>query len=63
MKISNTPKLPYYAVIFTSVSNKENAEYEAISIKMVELVKQQPRFLGFESAKEENRNYCFLLGR
>lgn len=53
MSIANTPKPPYYAVIFTSIKNAENTEYETISEKMVELVQKQPGFLGFESAKEE----------
>ena len=52
MSIANTPKPPYYTVIFTSIKNAENNEYDAISKRMVELVQKQPGFLGFESAKE-----------
>ena len=44
---------PYYAVIFTSVK-KENAEgYEQMAEKMVTLAKQQPGFIGVESARNE----------
>ena len=53
MSIANTPKPPYYAVIFTSIKNAESSDYEIISKKMIELVKGQKGFLGFESAQEE----------
>jgi len=44
---------PYYAVIFTSVK-KENAKgYEQMAEKMVTLAKQQPGFIGVESARNE----------
>ncbi len=52
-KIANTPKPPYYVVIFTSKKVDENREYREMSHKMVELVSKQDGFLGFESAKEE----------
>lgn len=52
MEISNTPKPPYYAVIFTSELNDDSAGYETVSDRMVELVQQQAGFLGFESARE-----------
>lgn len=52
MKIADTPKPPYFAVIFTSVMNENAKEYEAISNKMLELVQQQPGFLGIESARD-----------
>ncbi len=53
MKISETPPPPYYAVIFTSIRNEANDEYEQISIRMSELAKQQTGYLGHESAREE----------
>ncbi|MDG1475983.1 MAG: antibiotic biosynthesis monooxygenase [Vicingaceae bacterium] len=53
MNISNTPSPPYFAVIFTSKLNEDAPDYEALSNQMVELVKQQSGFLGFESAREE----------
>jgi len=51
--IINTPKPPYYAVIFTSKKIVEDRGYSKMSDKMVELVSQQDGFLGFESAREE----------
>ena len=45
--------LPYYAVIFTSVQNENIDGYEEMANKMLELARQQPGFLGFESAHEE----------
>ncbi len=49
---ANTPKPPYYAVIFTSIRIDEDRGYAAMSDRMVELVQQQEGFLGFESARE-----------
>lgn len=51
--ISNTPKPPYYAVIFTSERTEEDKGYSDMSDKMVELAEQQQGFLGLESAKEK----------
>ena len=51
--IIDTPKPPYYAVIFTSQKIDEDKGYNEMSDKMVELVSQQDGFLGFESAREE----------
>jgi len=48
-----TPKPPYYAVIFTSIKIEEDKGYRAMSEKMIELLKNQKGFLGFESAREE----------
>jgi len=50
--IANTPKVPYYAVIFTSIKSDEDNGYNEMSKKMVELVKKQDGFLGFESVRE-----------
>jgi len=52
-KIIDTPKPPYYAVIFTSKKINEDKGYSKMSDRMVELVSQQDGFLGFESAREE----------
>lgn len=52
--ISDTPKPPYYAVIFTSTRTPGDAGYESMSNKMVSLAQAQPGFLGIESAREEN---------
>ncbi|WP_457610281.1 antibiotic biosynthesis monooxygenase family protein [Lutibacter sp.] len=51
--IANTPKPPYYAVIFTSVRVEVEEDYREMSDKMIELVQQQKGFLGMESAKNE----------
>ena len=52
MNFANTPKPPYYAVIFTSIKNDDVDGYEVISKKMLESVKNQPGFLGVEDARE-----------
>ncbi len=52
-KIIDTPKPPYYAVIFTSVKIPDDKGYDEMSKKMVELVSKQEGFLGFESARED----------
>jgi heme-degrading monooxygenase HmoA len=52
MKIANTPQAPYYAVIFTSLKNNADADYEKMAEKMEELVKNQAGYLGHESARE-----------
>ena len=51
--IIDTPKPPYYAVIFTSKKIDKDKGYNKMSEKMVKLVSQQDGFLGFESAREE----------
>ena len=51
--IADTPKPPYYAVIFTNRLNNEIEGYEATANRMVELAQQQPGFLGIESVREE----------
>lgn len=52
--IANTPKVPYYAVIFTSLRTPEDQGYESMSNRMVELAQEQPGFLGIESVRDEN---------
>ncbi|HPE83295.1 MAG: antibiotic biosynthesis monooxygenase [Aequorivita sp.] len=44
---------PYYAVIFTSVQSKNINGYAEMAGFMETLVKQQPGFLGMESARNE----------
>ena len=45
MSIANTPKPPYYAVIFTSIhTNREKEEYDTASARMVELAQNMPGF-------------------
>lgn len=50
---ANTPKPPYYAVIFTSIRTEYDSGYDKMSLKMIELAKQQDGFLGIESARNE----------
>lgn len=51
--IANTPQPPYYAVIFSSIKNEIDTGYQEMAAKMEELAKEQPGYLGFESAREE----------
>ncbi len=51
--IAETPKPPYYAVIFSSIRTEENNEYSETADRMVELAKKQDGFLGVESARNE----------
>jgi heme-degrading monooxygenase HmoA len=51
--IANTPKPPYYAVIFTSTRTKIDEGYGVTATRMVELAEQQTGFLGAESARED----------
>ena len=44
---------PYYAVIFTSTRTDLDDNYAEMAIKMENLAKQQPGFLGVESARNE----------
>jgi heme-degrading monooxygenase HmoA len=43
----------YYAVIFTSTRTEVEAGYAEMAIKMVELAKAQPGYIGTESARSE----------
>ena len=51
--IANTPKPPYYAVIFTSLRTGVDNGYADTAKRMAELADQQPGFLGVESARNE----------
>ena len=51
--IANTPRPPYYAVIFTSHRTKGDNGYGEMAAKMVELASRQPGFLGIESARQD----------
>ena len=51
--IAPTPSPPYYAVIFTTLRTKGDNGYAEMAAKMEELAKQQPGYLGVESAREE----------
>lgn len=49
--IAQTPKPPYYAVIFTSLRTDGDRGYGHMAERMVELAAQQPGFLGVESVR------------
>lgn len=44
---------PYYAVIFTSIINEDDTGYAEMALKMEHLAKQQPGFIGMDSARNE----------
>ena len=50
--IAQTPQPPYYAVIFTSLRTDITEGYADTATRMVELAKEQPGYLGHESARE-----------
>ena len=50
--IANTPKPPYYAVIFSSIQSDDTKGYAEMADRMQELAWQQPGYLGIESARE-----------
>ncbi|MDT0555681.1 antibiotic biosynthesis monooxygenase family protein [Patiriisocius hiemis] len=43
---------PYYAVIFTNTLTEKTEGYEKMAKQMETLARQQPGFLGFESARD-----------
>ncbi|MCY1270724.1 putative protein YqjZ [compost metagenome] len=49
--IARTPEPPYYAVIFTSLRSETELDYAATAERMLELARDQPGFLGVESAR------------
>lgn len=51
--IAITPSPPYYAVIFSSIKKEHTQGYEDMADEMVALARQQPGFLGWESARNE----------
>lgn len=51
--IAVTPKVPYYAVIFTSIKTKDTDSYDEMAERMVELASKQEGFLGVESVRSE----------
>ncbi|WP_419769571.1 MAG: antibiotic biosynthesis monooxygenase family protein [Candidatus Marinarcus sp.] len=51
--IADTPKPPYYAVIFTSHRTEGDNGYDQMANRMIELALKQPGFLGIESARED----------
>lgn len=52
MELAETPEPPYTAVVFTSLRTEGDHGYEAMMLRMLELVARQPGYLGVESARE-----------
>ncbi|MFA3790219.1 antibiotic biosynthesis monooxygenase [Aliiglaciecola sp. SL4] len=52
-QIAQTPKPPYYAVIFTSVASKIDDNYAETANRMLELAQQIDGYLGIESARQD----------
>jgi heme-degrading monooxygenase HmoA len=50
-KFTQTPKPPYYAVIFASQRTEGDDGYAQTAARMVELAKEQTGFLGLESVR------------
>jgi heme-degrading monooxygenase HmoA len=50
--VARTPEPPYTAVIFTSVRTEGDHGYGAMAARMDELAREQPGYLGHESAHE-----------
>ena len=50
--IAETPKPPYYAVIFSSQRTAGDDGYADMAAQMMELAVKQPGFLGVESARD-----------
>lgn len=46
------PRPPYYAVVFSSLRTAGDDGYGAMAERMVELAREQPGFLGVESARD-----------
>ena len=51
--IADTPKPPYYAVIFSSHQTNDLEGYGETAARMLELAAQQPGYLGVESVRED----------
>lgn len=50
-RIANTPKPPYYAVIFTSFLHEGSNDYAEAANYALSLAKEQPGFLGYEGVR------------
>ena len=52
-RFADTPAPPYYAVVFTSLRNDEDADgYAEAADRMMALAAQQPGYLGAESVRD-----------
>lgn len=53
--ISTTPPPPYYAVIFSTIPSNNLEGYPDMADQMIQLAKNQPGYLGYESAHSDIR--------
>jgi heme-degrading monooxygenase HmoA len=54
-ELASTRSPPYYAVVFTSIrSPGDNEGYAVTADRMLELAREQPGFLGVETARGED---------
>ena len=51
-EFANTPKPPYYAVIFTSLRTDEDEGYADMAERLMAAARNAPGFLGAESARD-----------
>jgi heme-degrading monooxygenase HmoA len=52
--LARTPDPPYWAVVFTSVRNREPGDqFDETDLRMITLAAQQPGFLGVETASSD----------
>lgn len=50
--IADTPKPPYYAVIFSNIRTKVEEGYAETAVEMVRLAEAQEGYLGYESVRD-----------
>jgi len=54
-EVQSSASLPRYAVVFTSIRTEADPEgYAAMAQRMEDLAREQPGFLGIESARRED---------
>ena len=54
-RLADTPEPPYFAVIFTSLSNQaDTADYARTAQHMLELAQRQPGYLGVEETRDDD---------
>ena len=53
--LTRTPDPPYTAVVFTSLRQEDDRGYATMLARMVELVVQQPGYLGHDAVRDERR--------
>ena len=54
MPLAATPDPPYTAVVFTSLRTEGDRGYAVMAARMDELARQQPGYLGHESARGDD---------